>query len=126
MNAGWKLLGLAVAGGLGALARYGLALGVQRLAGAGFPLGTFVVNMLGCFAFGLVFGVLERSLLPSELRPVVLTGFMGAFTTFSTYAFESHALLKSGQFALAALNLGGQVVLGVLAVALGLALAKSL
>ncbi|NEP77067.1 MAG: fluoride efflux transporter CrcB [Okeania sp. SIO3B3] len=126
MNAGWKLIGLAAAGGLGALARYALAMGVQRFAGTGFPLGTFAVNMLGCFAFGLVFGLLERSLLPSDLRPVVLTGFMGAFTTFSTYAFESHALLKSGQYALAALNLGGQVALGVLAVALGLALAKSL
>lgn len=126
MNVGIKLVGIAAAGGLGALARYGLALGVQRLAGSGFPVGTFAVNMLGCFAFGLVFGVLERSLLPPALRPVVLTGFMGAFTTFSTFAFESHALLRSGQVFWAAANLGGQVVLGVLGVALGLAVARIL
>ena len=125
MHTGWKLLGLAAAGGLGALARYGLTLWIERLGGGNFPLGTFGVNILGCFAFGLVFGVFERALIPSELRLVVLTGFLGAFTTFSTYAFESHTLLKSAQYLHALLNLGGQVLLGVAAVGLGLALAKT-
>lgn len=121
-----KLLFLGLAGGLGALSRYGLAMAVQRLAGMDFPLGTFVVNMLGCLAFGLVFGLFDRALLPPDLRPVVLTGFMGAFTTFSTYAFESYTLMRYGQYLSALLNIGGQTVLGLAAVFLGMALAKAL
>lgn len=119
-----KLVFLAIAGGAGALSRYGLAGFVQRLAGGAFPLGTFIVNILGCFLFGLVWGVLEYRLGP-QFRVVVLTGFMGAFTTFSTYAFESVALMQHGQWWLAVLNLAGQNLIGLVLLFSGLALGRS-
>lgn len=120
-----KLLYLALAGGLGALSRYGLAGLVQRLAGGSFPLGTFAVNILGCFLFGLVWGVLEHRLGP-QFRVVVLTGFMGAFTTFSTYAFESATLMQHGQWGWALANLAGQNVLGLALLFAGLALGRAI
>ncbi|MCK9240079.1 CrcB family protein [Desulfocurvus sp.] len=120
-----KLVLLGLAGGLGALARYGLAGLVQRLAGGSFPAGTFVVNMAGCLLFGLAWGLLEdRAGLGPQARAVVLTGFLGAFTTFSTFMFESAALLRSSQWAYAALNIGGQNLLGLACLLAGLALAR--
>ncbi len=115
---------LALAGGMGALSRYGLAGLVQRLAGGNFPVGTFCVNIFGCFLFGFVWGVLETRLGP-QFRVVVLTGFMGAFTTFSTYAFESLSLAQHGQWTLALVNILGQNVLGLLLLFGGLALGRS-
>ena len=68
---------------------------VQRLAGERFPLGTMAVNLLGCLLFGFVWGYLEgRVGLSPQTRTIVLTGFMGAFTTFSTYAFETVTLVR--------------------------------
>lgn len=119
-----KLLLIGLAGGLGALSRYGLSGLVQRLSGGTFPLGTFVVNVLGCFLFGLVWGLLENRLGP-QFRLVVLTGYMGAFTTFSTYAFESAGLLQHGQWAWAVANLAGQNVLGLALLLAGLALGRA-
>ncbi len=121
-----KLALLALAGGLGSLTRYGLAGLVQRALGTAFPLGTFAVNALGCLLFGLVWGLLEHRLgLGTQVRVVVLTGFMGAFTTFSTYAFESAALLQHGQWGLATINILGQNGAGLLAIFLGLALGRA-
>jgi fluoride exporter len=120
-----KLLMLALAGGAGALSRYGLAGLVQRLAGGAFPLGTFVVNALGCFFFGMIWGALETRLGP-QFRVVVLTGFMGSFTTFSTYAFESVTLAQHGQWLLALANVLGQNVLGLSMLVLGLVLGRAL
>jgi CrcB protein len=122
-----KLLLLLLAGGLGSLSRYGLAGLVQRLAGSSFPYGTFVVNALGCLLFGLVWGIFDRSLdLAPGARVIVLTGFMGAFTTFSTFAFESATLVQHGQWLSAAANVLGQNVLGITCVFAGLALARAL
>jgi len=120
-----KIVVIALAGGLGALSRYGLAGLVQRLAGGSFPLGTFAVNILGCFLFGLVWGLLEHRLGP-HFRLAALTGFMGAFTTFSTYAFESATLLQHGQWGLAAANLAGQNILGLALLVAGLALGRAI
>lgn len=120
-----KLFFLAVAGGIGALSRYTLAGLVQRYFGSSFPLGTFVVNILGCFLFGLIWSILETRLGP-QYRVVVLTGFMGAFTTFSTYAFESAQLLQHGQWGWAIANMAGQNVLGLALMLGGLALGRAL
>lgn len=122
-----NLMLMALAGGFGALCRYGLGGFVQRLAGERFPAGTLVVNLVGCLLFGLVWGWLEgRVQFSPQTRVIVLTGFMGAFTTFSTFAFETANLLQAGQLAAAALNVGMQTVLGVVFVLAGLALAQSL
>ncbi len=93
-----KLIYLAVAGACGTLARYGLAGLVQRVAGASFPWGTASVNGLGCLLFGLIWTLTsERFVGTGELRIILLTGFMGAFTTFSTFVAESGNLLADGQ-----------------------------
>ena len=122
-----KLLWLGLAGGLGALARYGLSTLVQRYSGAAFPWGTFVVNVVGAFAFGLIWSLVEQRLVISvETRVILLSGFLGGFTTFSSFMFETAALLTDGQWGLAALNLGGQVAAGLAAVFLGLAAGRLL
>jgi CrcB protein len=122
-----KLALVACAGAAGALCRWGLASLVQRMGGAGFPFGTFAVNVLGCLLFGIAFGIVEKRLpLGTEARLVLLTGFLGAFTTFSTYMFETGALLRQGQWLLAAANAFGQIALGLVAVMLGLAIASRL
>ncbi len=118
---------LALAGALGAVSRFALSGLVFRFYGGIFPAGTFVVNVLGCLVFGLLWPLAEERLLISgELRTILLVGFVGSFTTFSTLVFESQELLRDSEWLLAALNLGGQVVLGIAALILGLYLGRSL
>jgi CrcB protein len=109
------MLGWVAAGGaIGASARYLLAGFVHRYVSASFPYGTFVVNMTGCLAFGVVFGLTEqRFAISPAVRTFLLVGVLGGFTTFSSYAFESFQLLRDAQFLYAAVNVGGQVVLGL-------------
>jgi len=122
-----KILYLSVGGTAGTLSRYWLSGVAQRLAGNSFPLGTVSVNLLGCLLFGAVWGFFENRMLPgSEVRLLVLTGFMGAFTTFSTYMFETAELVKYGQMAMALLNVVGQSVAGLALVLAGIALGRLL
>jgi CrcB protein len=104
-----------------------LSVGVQRLAnGFLFPFGTFSVNLLGCFLIGLLAGLAEyRGLFTPELRALLLVGFLGGFTTFSTFGFESVQLIRDGEFMLAGLNVVGQVILGLVGVWLGFVLARA-
>jgi CrcB protein len=120
-----KMLLLSLAGALGTMARYGVSGLVQRLAGTSFPLGTLLVNLSGCLLFGLVFGLFEERIgLPAELRFFILTGFMGAYTTFSSYMFESVTLLQHGQWLAATVNIVGQTVAGITLTIIGMALGK--
>ncbi|KAA3606106.1 MAG: fluoride efflux transporter CrcB [Planctomycetota bacterium] len=113
---------LAVAGGLGTLARYGLTQFVQRLHEPGFPWGTLLVNLLGCFAFALIWALAERHFQESaELRLVVLVGFMGAFTTYSTFTFQTGELIAEKQYAAALANVAIHNLAGLLALFAGLA-----
>jgi fluoride exporter len=109
------LLLVAIGGALGSVARFLFSTAVLRATGTLFPLGTFAVNVAGCFVFGLIAGAAEQrvQLLP-EVRMFLLVGVLGGFTTFSSYAFESFGLIRDGQFAAAAVNVGGQVVAGLL------------
>lgn len=117
-----KLVLIGVAGAFGALARYLLGGLVQRYAGASFPWGTFVVNVLGAFLFGLIWSMVEqRFVISPEARVIALSGFLGAFTTFSSLMFETTMLIGEAQWSLALLNIGGQIVLGLTAMFLGLA-----
>lgn len=118
---GWLFL----AGGIGALARYSLAGIAQRVYGGELPVGTLVVNLLGCLLFGFVWSLAEERLVISgEARFLILTGFMGAFTTFSTFAFESSALLRDSQWFLATGNILLHNVVGILAVLAGMAVGR--
>ena len=117
-----KLLLIGLAGALGALTRYGLSGFVQRYSGFTFPVGTLVVNLLGTFLFGFIWSLVEQRLVISvETRVVILSGFLGAFTTFSSFMFETSALIGDGQWGYALLNITVQIVLGMVAIFLGLA-----
>jgi fluoride exporter len=116
-----------VGGFFGAIARRVLDLWVSDKAGTVFPAGTLVVNLSGAFLLGLLFAwAIERDVLPREIRGPVMIGFVGAYTTFSTWMLESYRLFEDGAWQLALLNLLGSVVLGVLAVGGGLALGRLL
>lgn len=116
-----KLAWIAAAGAAGTLSRYAVSGVVQRLCGEKFPWGTVAVNALGCFLFGLAWALAEERLVISgQTRFIVLTGFMGAFTTFSTFAFETGELVRDSEWLLAAGNLVGQNLLGLACVFLGL------
>lgn len=120
-----KLLLLCVAGSAGTLARYFLAGIVQRLHPYDFPWGTLVVNALGCFLFGLVWSLAEgRGLISANARAIILVGFMGAFTTFSTFAFETSQLMQRHEMLSAVANLLLSNVLGVVLVFAGLLLGR--
>lgn len=122
-----KLILIAVAGAIGTLARYFLGGLVQRLYGGAFPWGTFAVNMSGTFLFGLVWALAEERLVISgEARAIILVGFMGAFTTFSTFMFETGELLRDSEFALAIGNIAMQNILGIVFLILGLAAGRLL
>jgi CrcB protein len=114
----WLLV--AAGGAIGSVARYALSTFVLRATGTLFPLGTFVVNAVGCLCFGLVVGAAEQRIaLSPEARAFILAGILGGFTTFSAYVFESAGLLRDGQMAAAVVNVGGQVVAGLLAFWIG-------
>lgn len=116
-----------LAGAAGTVARYLLGSLVQRLAGAGFPWGTAFVNLLGCLLFGFVWSIAEeRSWISSQTRWVVLTGFMGAFTTFSTFVFETGQQMQAAQWRSAFLNVAGQMTLGLAMLFLGLEFGRRL
>ena len=114
-------------GFFGAIARRVVDLWVSDRAGTPFPVGTLVVNLSGAFLLGLLFAwATERDVLPREIRGPVMIGFIGAYTTFSTWMLESMRLVEDGAWQLALLNLVGPVVLGMIAVGAGLALGRLL
>jgi CrcB protein len=121
------ILLFALAGALGSLARYGFSTLMTFLCGGIFPWGIFFTNILGCFLFGLVWGVEALfHMLGDSARIVILTGFMGSFTTFSTFIFDSQALLENKNWLALACNVGGQIFLGLLALQLGIRCAGQL
>ena len=96
-----KIALVAVAGALGAVLRYGVSGLVQRITGEGFPLGTLVVNALGCFVAGFLTGALMSSTqqMREEVRVALFIGLLGGFTTYSTFAKESLAMVNDGEWA---------------------------
>lgn len=106
---------IGVAGFAGAVARAWLSSSVSRRWTAPFPLGTFLTNMIGAFALGLLVGLTDHQVISKAWYLVLGTGFLGAFTTFSTWMLESVRLIQSGRFAVAAANVVGSVVIGLAA-----------
>ena len=116
-----------VGGFFGAIARRVVDLWVTDRANSAFPFGTLVVNLSGAFVLGLLFAwATERDVLPAEIRAPVMIGFIGAYTTFSTWMLESWRLVEDGAWQLAALNIAGSVALGLVAVVAGLAVGRAL
>jgi fluoride exporter len=111
---------IAVGGSFGALARYGIDVGIERRADALFPWSTFIINLSGCFLVGVLIGTLvDRHPTPEWLRFGLVVGFCGAYTTFSTFAQETLGLVEERVAALALLTAAGSIVLGILAVFVG-------
>ncbi len=122
-----KFLLLSIAGAAGTLCRYGLAGFVHRLTGAGFPWGTLAVNITGCFLAGVVWTLFEhRWPLFGQARVIIMVGFMGAFTTFSSYILETGELLRAADWAAAAGNFFLQNGIGFAALFAGITLARLL
>jgi fluoride exporter len=114
-------IGVLVLGGLGALCRYLVDGAVQERWEGAFPLGTFVVNLSGSLVLGAVVGAfLAHGSWPDSARLAVGTGFVGSYTTFSTFTFESFRLVREGARRYAVANLLGSLVAGGAAAAMGL------
>jgi|SRR5688500_10352243 len=117
---------VAVGGAAGALARYGTGLLVARLPGKPMPLGTLAVNVAGCLIIGIVGQYLSGHSPGASpaLRYGVVIGFLGALTTFSAFGWDSVELLQRGHAGLALANVGANVVVGLIAVWLGMSLMR--
>lgn len=124
---GYELLIIGLGGALGALARFGMTRWANVAFGVDFPWGTLIINVLGSFLMGIAVALLvERVVLPPVWRSGVMIGFLGAFTTFSTYSMQGLALLEESRWLAAFGYIGGSVMLCLLAVGLGLALVRTL
>ena len=121
-----RVLWLALAGACGTVSRFAVYEMASKSKAAHLPIGTFAVNILGSFLFGLIYVLAQRKInFSNETRLILLVGFMGAFTTFSTFAFETARMLKSSQWMLAFGNVLGQTVLSVIALGMGALLGKA-
>lgn len=120
------LLFIALGGAVGSTARYLVSTWVHSLWEGRWPIGTLLVNLLGSFAIGLVFVLIERQQIHSDWRGVLMVGFLGAFTTFSTFSLEAVTLIEAGEYANALGYMLASAVLCVLAAGSGLWLMRSL
>lgn len=119
------LLLVFVGGGIGSVCRYGMATVLQRNFPGPFPVGTFFVNLLGCFAIGLVGALgLERAALSPEARIFLMVGILGGFTTFSSFAWETLGLLTLRDVLRASLYVTGSVFCGLLGAWFGRAIGR--
>ena len=123
----YKLALVGLGGFIGAISRYALSGLAHRLLGSSFPWGTLAVNIIGCFLIGglMVFAE-DRAVLTPQLRLLLGIGFLGAFTTFSTFGYESFELLRDRQLLYLALNLAVSIVGGLTAVWAGRILIRHL
>ncbi len=122
-----NLLLVGLGGGIGSMARYLCQKWFSENYPHPFPWGTFVVNLLGCFLIGIIYAASEKSsALAPQTRLLLITGFCGGYTTFSTFAFENMNLLRSGDILYFSLYTVGSVVLGIAGVFAGIAMMKLL
>jgi CrcB protein len=123
----WNYVAVALGGVVGCCARYGVTQAVQVFYGRNFPLATLIINVTGCLAMGfLFFATLERVSVSPSMRVAILTGVLGGFTTFSTFAMEALLLAEDGETGYAVLYVLLSLFLGLGAALLGAYLARSL
>lgn len=122
------LSSIAAGGALGALTRYGVNLAAIAVAGHGFPWGTMAANIVGSFLMGALIAALAHATqaVPDALRLFAVTGFLGAFTTFSTFSLDTVSLWERGEIMQAVLYGSGSVVLSISALVAGMIVVRSL
>ena len=122
-----QVLLVAIGGACGAVSRFLVGNVVSKALGSALPYGTFLINIVGCFCMGLLMTVIaERQMLPAAWRMVLCVGFLGGFTTFSSFGYETFSLLNNGKLMEALGYACGSVLLGLLAATLGVYLARML
>lgn len=122
-----ELLSIAAGGALGAVSRFCLGNFISRIIGRALPYGTFVINIVGCFFMGLIMTmIIERGMLSASWRLLLCVGFLGGFTTFSSFGYETLMLLQEEKIFAALAYVGGSIILGLMSAALGVAVGKLL
>lgn len=117
---------IAAGGACGAVARFALDSWVSSRASGDFPWGTLLVNVTGTFVLGLLFSLaVERGVIPADIRLPILIGFLGSYTTFSTWMLETLRLVEQGAWLGAFVNAAGSVVLGMAAVVVGMIIGRT-
>ncbi len=120
-----KFIYLGLAGAAGTISRYLFSGFVQKLSSNNFPLGTAAVNIVGCLLFGLIWAIMENRLSNIDaIRPIIFIGFFGAFTTFSSFMYETSQLLDNSQWFFASVNIIGQNIIGLISILVGLAIGR--
>ena len=123
----YRIVLIGIAGLMGTLARYWLSGWADERWGASFPVGALIVNLLGCLAVGFLFQATEEKyLIDPVLRSAILVGFLGGFTTFSSFGIQTFSLLREGEIFLAGLNVVVSNVGGLILVWAGYAVSRSL
>jgi len=120
------VLWIALGGGAGAVCRYSVSKYTTGIWLGMFPVGTFLVNIVGCFFLGFFSVVFSRMIVPVHMKGLVSVGFLGAFTTFSTYSLETVSLLQEGEWALGAVNVIASTFIGLIMVVAGIWTARLL
>jgi len=122
-----QILAIAAGGSIGAVMRFLVSTGIYSWLGRGFPYGTLVVNVLGSLLMGLLYELfLQRLSISPEARAILLVGFLGAFTTFSTFSIETINLIEQGYLIKAITNVFASVILCILAAWCGLQIARGI
>ena len=123
----YTYLAIAFGGALGALSRYWLTVSIERFNGTGFPLGTFMVNLLGSFLIGLLYILFAEKLsVADQWRPVIIIGFLGAMTTFSTFSLDALLLFQQGHYNTALFYVLSSVMICIFAAYAGMQIARIL
>lgn len=121
-----NLMMIALGGALGAVSRFLLGNAVSKAVGSALPYGTFVINVIGCFAMGLLMTlIVDREMLPAAWRLFLCVGFLGGFTTFSSFGYEALMLLTEGRLLAVLAYVCGSVALGLVAAGLGVLCARA-
>lgn len=122
-----KIVAVAVGGSIGATTRYLVSTWAAGRFGTGFPYGTLIVNIVGCFIIGMFMtAATERFIINPYWRLIVTVGFVGGLTTFSSYSYETFQLLEDGSITMVMYNIFGNLILGFFATWLGISMARLL